>query len=206
VTKFSIVVVNHKIPRPVLLAAVSVLLLICDAGPACSEPPAPPAVKSFPSGSASGSRISLEAARDRAEILHDYSLAMLEMMHHRYFHNEKAMIPARAMEDVFDELKTKWGAELRWISGNMDAMNISHEPKTDFEHQAVKEFKSGKTRLEAIEGGFLRHAGIVPLQSDCVSCHAGFFKATTKTPKFAGLMISIPIVAERAASIHAPSP
>lgn len=139
-------------------------------------------------------RVSLDVARDRARLMHDYSVSMLEMLHHRYFHDDKVIIPARAMEDVFAELKLKTGAEVRWISGNMDAMNIRHEPKSDFELKAVKEFKAGKTQLETIEDGYFRQAGIVPFQSECINCHAGFFKTQTRAAKFAGLIISMPIL------------
>ncbi|MFO1007996.1 MAG: hypothetical protein U0929_18705, partial [Planctomycetaceae bacterium] len=50
-------------------------------------------------------RVPVEVARDRAKLMHDIYTATLDVMHHRYFHREKSVVPARAMEDVFDEMK-----------------------------------------------------------------------------------------------------
>src|SRR5437870_2085923 len=48
--------------------------------------------------------VSVTAARDRAQVLHGVYVATLEVMHERYFHDEKAIVPARALEDVFAEM------------------------------------------------------------------------------------------------------
>jgi len=138
-------------------------------------------------------RVPVEVARDRARLMHDIYTATLDVMHHRYFHREKSVVPARAMEDVFDEMKLNSKSEARWIAVNLRAMSIDHELETEFEKHAVREIVAGKSDVETIEGGYFRRATVIPLHDGCISCHEGTFRQPTKTPKFAGLVISIPV-------------
>ncbi len=138
-------------------------------------------------------RVSVEVARDRAKLMHDIYSATLDVMHHRYFHGEKAAIPARAMEDIFAEMKLQSKSEARWISVNLRAMSIDHEPETEFEKKAAREITAGKKDIEEIEDGYYRRAMAIPLTGGCISCHEGSFRAPSKTSRFAGLVISIPI-------------
>ena len=143
-------------------------------------------------------RVSVEVARDRAKLMHDIYTATLEMMHDRYFHGERAFVPARAMHDVFSEMKRQSKVEAQWISVNMKAMSIDHEPKSEFEKMAAKEIAGGKSELEVVENGFYRRAGAIPLSDGCISCHGGFLREPSKSPKFAGLVISVPVTGQPA--------
>lgn len=145
-------------------------------------------------------RVSVVVARDRAKLMYDIYTATLDVMHHRYFRGERTTVPARALEEVFAEIKRNSKAEARWISVNMAAMSIDHEPASDFEKKAAKEIAAGATELEVIENGYYRRAGAIPLTSGCVSCHGGFFREPSKSPKFAGLIISVPVIGESGAS------
>lgn len=135
----------------------------------------------------------LEVARDRAKVMHDVHAATLEVLHDRYFHGPRAMVPARAMQDVFSAIKQESKVEARWISVSMKPMSIDHAPESDFEKKAAKENAAGKSHFEVVEDGYYRRAGAIPLSSGCVGCHGGFFKEPSKKPKFAGLVISVPI-------------
>lgn len=139
-------------------------------------------------------RVSVEVARDRAKVMHDIYEATLDVMHHRYFHRERSVVPARAMEDVFSEMKRQSHVDARWISVNLKAMSIDHEPASDFEKKAAREIADGKSELDVIEDGYYRRAGVIHLSSGCVSCHAGLFKEATQSPKYAALVISVPII------------
>ncbi len=140
-------------------------------------------------------RVSVAVARDRAKVMHDIYVATLDVMHHRYFHSERAVVPARAMEDVFSEIKRQSKVEARWISVNLKAMSIDHEPESDFEKKAAEEIATGTSQFELVEGGYYRRAGAIPLTGGCISCHGGLFlRETVKTPKYAGLVISVPII------------
>lgn len=141
-------------------------------------------------------RVSVEVARDRAKVMHDIYEATLDVMHHRYFHRERSIVPARAMEDVFSEIKRQSQVDARWISVNLKAMSIDHEPASDFEKKAAREIADGKSELDVVEDGYYRRAGAIPLSSGCVSCHAGLFKEATQTPKYAALVISVPIISD----------
>lgn len=139
--------------------------------------------------------LSVSVARDRAEVLHEAFLTTLHVMHDRYFHEEKAIVPARAMEDVFAVMSRRQKINARWISVNTRAMSVNHEPKSDFEKLAAKELAAGKESLEQIDQGEYRRAVAVPLDSGCIACHTGFFSPGSKSPKFAGLVITIPLTA-----------
>ncbi len=143
-------------------------------------------------------RVPIAVARDRAKVMHDIYTTTLDVMHDRYFHADRAVIPARAMEDVFSAMADQTGSKANWISVNLKAMSINHEPQTDFEKRAARDIVAGETEIEVIEDGFYRRASAVPMTGGCLSCHAGFFNQPSKVPKFTGLVISIPIVAESA--------
>lgn len=139
-------------------------------------------------------RVSLEVAKDRARLMHKLYLTTMDVIHDRYFHGDRAMVPARALEDVFQEMERTTHTKARWISVNLKAMSIDHDPATEFEKRAARELADGTPQIETVEDGYYRRAGSVPLTGGCLSCHAGFFNKPSTTPKFAGLVISIPIV------------
>ena len=143
------------------------------------------------------SRVSLDVARDRAKLMHEIYNATLEVMHRRYFHGDRAVIPARAMEDVFSEMKRQTETEAHWISVSFKAMSIDHDPKNDFEIRAAKEIGQGNSEFEVIEDGYFRRAGAIRLTSGCIGCHGGLFKEQEKTPRYAALVISVPLKSER---------
>ncbi len=187
---------EHSVP----VLMIVILLTSIDTHSLVGEPGAkddakPADIETEPSVSKPGEAgaVSLELARDRAKMMHEVYLATLEVMHHRYFHQDRAIVPARAMEDVFDRMKESSMIEAKWISVNMKAMSIDHEPESDFEKQAALEIAAGKKEVEIIKDGYYRRAGVIPLASGCVACHGGFFKDSGKDPKYAGLVISLPI-------------
>ncbi|HEX5442880.1 MAG TPA: DUF3365 domain-containing protein [Pirellulales bacterium] len=150
-------------------------------------------------------RLPVAAARERAELMHRIYAATLDMLHHRYFHDSRAMVPARAMEDVFAEMATQSQVEANWIAVNMRAMSLSHEPKDEFEKAAAKEIADGKETYELVENGYYRRAGAIPLASGCANCHGGFFKEPPKTPRFTALVISVPVHETEGASVDKPA-
>ncbi len=137
-------------------------------------------------------RVSLDAARERAELMHTLYSSTLETMHHRYFHGDRAVVPARALEDVFTDIERKTHTQARWISASLKPMSIDHKPKTKFEKKAASEITKGASMVEKIEDGYYRRAGSISLSGGCTSCHSGFFNASTSR-EFAGLIISIPV-------------
>ena len=165
-----------------------------DSKPAADSSPATPAGDDSATQQVETPRVSAQTARDRAQLLHDMYSATLDTMHHRYFHDDRAVVPARAMQDVFEELQRQHHIQARWISASFSPMSIDHEPKTAFEKQAARKLAKGEIVVETLEDGFYRRAGSIALTSGCVSCHNGLFASTSPTPKFAGLVISIPVL------------
>jgi len=141
---------------------------------------------------AAETRYSLDEAKLRAKLMHQIYVATLDTMHHRYFHSNRSVIPARAMEDVFSAVAQDTKSTARWISVNTKAMSIDHEPETDFEKQAATEISAGKPEYAAVDKGFYRSARPIPLPGGCLSCHMGL-GAQSKIPRFAGLVISLPV-------------
>lgn len=139
------------------------------------------------------SGVSLEVARDRAKMLQSVYLSTLDVIHHRYFHLDRALIPARAMEEVFVDMKKHTHTEARWIAVSLKAMSLNHEAETDFEKRAVREIKAGERQVEGIDNGYYRRAVAVPLTGGCVTCHDGFFRQTSPSAMFAGLVVSVPV-------------
>jgi len=137
--------------------------------------------------------VTVEKARERARLLHQVYATTLDVMHERYFHGARAMVPARAMEDIFEELERTDHIKARWISVNTEPMSLNHKPKSDFEKEAADALADGQPHFERIAGGVYQRATPIPLASGCVNCHTGFFKGTPKSPRFAGLVISIPV-------------
>ena len=132
-------------------------------------------------------------ARERAKLTHEIYAATLDVIHHRYFLNERSTIPARAMEDVFKRIERESKITARWISVNAKAMSVTHKPKTEFEKDAARTLGRGKAeKMEIVEDGYYRRVGTIRLTSACVSCHVGF-GADPKVARFAGLVISIPV-------------
>tara|TARA_R110002072_G_scaffold302615_3_gene486910 strand:- start:14379 stop:14969 length:591 start_codon:yes stop_codon:yes gene_type:complete len=137
--------------------------------------------------------VPLDVARDRAKVMHDVYEVTLEVMHHRYFHGNRATVPARAMQDIFSAIERQSKVKARWISVNMKPMSIDHEPETEFEKSAAKAIAKGKSHVDIVENGFYRRAGAIPLSAGCVGCHGGLSSNPSTTPKFAALVISVPI-------------
>lgn len=172
-----------------------------------TQPPAAPAVEpgdaqtpNTASPHGKEERVSLAVARDRAQTMHDIYVATLDVIHQRYFHGDRdrAVVPARAMEDVFAEVQRQSQAQARWIAVNIRAMSIDHEPESEFERRAARELSAGKQAIETVEEGFYRRASVIPLTAGCISCHGGVFKGPGHPPQYAGLVISIPIRNETA--------
>jgi len=138
-------------------------------------------------------RVSLDEARSRAKLMNTIYVATLDTMHHRYFHGDRAIVPARAMEDIFKDLEAETHTQARWISASLKPMSIDHTPKTDFEKRAAAKIADGEKMVETIEQGFYRRAGSISLNGGCIHCHAGVFGKPSTSSKFAGLIISIPI-------------
>ena len=139
------------------------------------------------------SAAAVAAARERAKLLHDIYSTTLEVMHRHYFRAERAVLPARAMEDVFADMARLSKDSARWIAVNTKAMSVQHEPKTDFERKAAAELATGKESYERVEDGVYQRASSIPLGSSCVGCHTKHFSGPIKSPRFAGLVIAIPL-------------
>ena len=164
-----------------------------------ADPPRVPAgegakpAKGDPAAKPDDGRVPLAVAKDRAKLMHGIYSATLDSMHHHFFRQDRAVLPARAMEDVFAAVDRESKIKTRWIAVNTPAMSINHEPETAFEKKAAAEIAAGKKEFEGVEKGSYLRATAVPLGTGCVGCHTKFSATTDKTPRFAGLVISIPV-------------
>lgn len=145
---------------------------------------------------ASGGPVSIETARERARTMFQVYSSTLDVLHDHYFHANRAVLPARAMEDIFSENEATSGTKARWISVNLRAMSVDHEPSSVFEKEAARRISAGEQQLEQINGSSYQFAGSIPLHESCVQCHMGTLMPAGKKARFAGLVISIPIEAK----------
>lgn len=141
-------------------------------------------------------RVTIATAKDRAKLLHEVYSATLDSMHHHFFRRDRAVLPARAMDDIFEEVDKTTKIQTRWIAVNTPAMSLNHEPESAFEKKAAAELSAGKTEWETVEKGYYRRATPIPLGAGCVGCHTKFGATNDKTARFAGLVVSIPLIAE----------
>ncbi|WP_395732253.1 DUF3365 domain-containing protein [Prosthecobacter sp.] len=141
------------------------------------------------------------AAREQAKLLQEVYTTTLEVMHQHYFRRDGSVLPARALEDVFAGMARLSGSNANWIAVNTKAMNIDHEPTTSFEKKAAAELGAGKEVYEVVTERMYRRATAIPLHANCVGCHTKMFSDPPKTPRFAGLVISISL-----ATIDRPAP
>ncbi len=178
----------------IALGATCVLILCCLATDISrgEDPPSNDAA-SAREDSADTSPLSVDDARRQARILHRVYIATLDAMHHYYFHANKAVIPARAMEDIFADVSDETRATARWIAVNTKAMGVDHEPEGPFERDAAAALGKGATEHELVEDGVYHHAGAVPLADGCIGCHVGALAKPTRIPRVAGLVITIPV-------------
>ncbi|WP_299469602.1 DUF3365 domain-containing protein [uncultured Gimesia sp.] len=136
--------------------------------------------------------VSISEAREQARLLHETLHSTLLIVHRKYYReDEKLPIPSSVLDDVFEEMQRTRNINFRWISVNAEAMNIDHEPKTDFEKNAAEAISSGKTEFEQVEKGIYRHVGRICLPSQCLKCHMPNRRSTDT--RFAGLIISLPV-------------
>jgi hypothetical protein len=177
------------------VVAAILFVVVCRTAWVCGEdtPPAAGADQSSAAEEVDAERVPLDVARDRARLLHRVYAATLDAMHEHYFDVNRSVLPARAMEDVFAELSDQSRIKARWISVNTPAMSITHEPRTPFEKEAAQAIAAGKPFHEQVETGTYLRASPIPLAGGCVSCHMGFSRDPGSKPRFAGLVISIPI-------------
>lgn len=176
-----------------LVAAVGGLCVSCCGISLCADPSPDNAAEAAGELTKADAPVSLATARDRAKLMHTIYASTLETMHHHYFHTNKSIVPARAMEDIFADLARQSKTTARWIAVSTKAMSLDHEPASEFEKHAAAEIKAGKSSVERIEQGTYRRAGAIPLDSGCVSCHTGGFAPPSSIPKFAALVISMPV-------------
>ncbi|MEQ8789812.1 MAG: DUF3365 domain-containing protein [Pirellulaceae bacterium] len=111
-------------------------------------------------------------ARSRARVLHETIHGALQVMHRDFFDEEQGrVIPSRSLEDVFHELERSHHVTVRWMSVNTSAMNVDHEPQTEFEKNAAKALASGRKQYEEIARDGYQYAGLIRLSSRCLKCH-----------------------------------
>jgi len=158
---------------------------------ACAVQAAPPEDATSSTVKPAVARVSVAEARQRAELMHHIYVATLDAMHHHYFHANKSVLPARAMEDVFADVARATNLKARWIAVNTQAMSVEHEPATEFEKKAAAELAKGNPEHAIVEGGYYRRAGSVLLSGGCIGCHTGNSATAAAVPRYAGLVISI---------------
>lgn len=137
-------------------------------------------------------RPSVDEARERARLLHGTIHDTLQLVHERYYREDEGLvIPAASLKRVFQGLAERNGVELRWLVVDARAMNVDHNPRDDFEKEAVKALVAGKDEHELVADGVYRHVGLITLKSECLKCHLP--ARSSNKSRAAGLVIAMPV-------------
>lgn len=187
----------HPLSLVVRLSLCALLCLLVESS--LAEDPQPPASSSTVADQAAEADDTSEytpatvaEARGRARILHEAMHGSLQVMHRDYFREDQGLkLPSRSLEDVFSELASTYGVELRWIAVDLRAMNVDNDPETEFEKEAVRILKSGKDEYEAATADEYRFVGKIQLSATCLACHAS--RRSSNDPRSAGLVITMPL-------------
>ncbi|MDB5351268.1 MAG: hypothetical protein JWN86_2515 [Planctomycetota bacterium] len=173
---------NRRVPRVVrMIVAVLALTMI---GLAATSPDGP--------SKEVAPRPSAAEARERARLLHDTIHDTLQLVHAQYYREDEGlMIPAASLKHVFQRIADRNDIKLRWLVVDGRAMNIDHNPKDEFETEAVKALASGKDEHEVTAHDIYRHAGAITLKAECLKCHLP--SRMSNKSRTAGLVISIPV-------------
>lgn len=187
----------HSSLRPIAAAGLCLAAVALFADPPAGSTPPSDSVDGESAETQKDELLTIEEARGRAKILQRTYISALETMHRRYFDaDEKQMIPARALEDVFKEVDEGTHRTTRWISVNSPAMNVDHEPQPGFETDAVQALTDGKAEFERVEDGVYHRAGAVALTAGCLKCHVSSLTRQVSKQRVAGLVITMPVKTE----------
>jgi hypothetical protein len=189
----------YRITTVCILWTMSVSLALCAAAVFADPPPtadkSSDAQKPVAKDETSEKEILLTVteARAQARLLHETYEATLRALHRRYFRDDgKLPVPSRVLDEVFSDLSYRSNVKARWLAVNAQAMSLDHEPKDEFEKQAVRRLSSGKDEFEAVENGIYRRAGSIALFTSCIKCHAPA-PMRQDVHRVAGLIISMPV-------------
>jgi hypothetical protein len=134
--------------------------------------------------------LSVDEARERAELLHETIHATLHAVHRDFYREDEGLpIPAASLGKVFRALEEQQGVSLRWLAVDGEAMNVDHKARDEFERAAVKSIQDGPKPHESAEGGVYRRAAAITLTSECLKCHVPNRKSTED--RSAGLIVSM---------------
>lgn len=143
-------------------------------------------------GAATGPLPTVAEARERARLLHETIHDTLQVVHAQYYREDEGLaLPAATLKRVFQELAERRKVEIRWLVVDARAMNIDHNPRDEFEKQAVKALVGGKDEVDLTKAGVYRYAGLITLGSECLKCHLP--NRTSNRSRKAGLVISMPV-------------
>jgi hypothetical protein len=128
----------------------------------------------------------------RARLLHAAFDGTLRVMHRDFFHKgDSKAIPSESLKDVFKAMAEEHGITIRWLATAATVMNVENKAKDDFETEALKTITGGGKEVSAVSQGKLRYVGSIPLQNQCLKCHAS--DRTSLEDRFAALEISLPV-------------
>lgn len=141
---------------------------------------------------------SISEARVRAQLLHAAIHGSLRVMHRDFFHKgDSKAIPSESLKDVFKAMEEEWHVSIRWLASDETVMNADNKAKDEFQRKALAAVKNGDKEMTAVENGIFRYAGVIPLQNQCLKCHAPDRKSLED--RFAALEISMRVSGGEAA-------
>jgi Protein of unknown function (DUF3365) len=153
---------------------------------------APPPGRESPGESGGALLPTTAEAKVRAQLLHATIQGTLSVMHRDFFRKgDNRAIPSESLTDVFKTLADDWQVRVRWLASDETIMNVDNKASDDFQKRAMAAITGGAKEVAEVEKGVLRFAGSIPLQNQCLKCHAPDRKSLED--RFAALEISLPV-------------
>lgn len=129
----------------------------------------------------------VERARKSVKMLDDVYKTAIVLITDKYVHDEDDFSAGSAAIEWFDAISKKGWHEVRLLDATGDPYDEKNTARDSFDHEAIKQLKSGKSfydRIEEKEGKrYLRAATPVPVvMTKCMMCHPHYADAKKGEP------------------------
>lgn len=124
----------------------------------------------------------LARTRKLVQMLDDIYKTAIVLVTKHYVEESSDLPAGEAFKALFETVRAKGWHEVRLLDATGKPIEATNAPQDEFERQAIRELKGGKTYVEKVEmrngQPYLRAATAIPVVMDkCVMCHAHYKNA-----------------------------
>lgn len=124
----------------------------------------------------------LARTRKLVQMLDDIYKTAIVLVTKHYVEESSDLPAGEAFKALFETVRAKGWHEVRLLDATGKPVEASNAPRDEFEREAIRELKNGKTYFEKVETRqgqpYLRAATAIPVVMDkCVMCHSHYKNA-----------------------------